>query len=84
MKCFSSGGDLNRQLDGESLLRNGCTQSKFDIQDMFYILRHKKSRICRGCDDGFPTQGSQVSTYLMPNMHGDHFLSLSVGHRDNN
>ncbi|XP_048006207.1 secernin-3 [Leguminivora glycinivorella] len=60
-KVFSSGGDVHRQLDGEALLRNGCKDSEFTIHDMFYVLRHKKSRICRGCDDGFPTQGSQVS-----------------------
>lgn len=59
-KCFSSGGDELRQQEGEKLLKEGTALAEFDVEDMFNILRHKESRICRGCDDTFPTQGSQV------------------------
>lgn len=61
-KCFSSGGDEVRQREGEKLLQLGTASSDFAVNDMFNILRHKESRICRGCDDTFPTQGSQVSS----------------------
>ncbi|CAH0402028.1 unnamed protein product [Chilo suppressalis] len=61
-KCFSSGGDEVRQEEGRKLLQLGTATSSFDVKDMFGILRHKESRICRGCDDTFPTQGSQVSS----------------------
>lgn len=59
-KCFSSGGDELRQREGEKLLKQKSASLAFDVRDMFNILRHKESRICRGCDDTFPTQGSQV------------------------
>ncbi|XP_014366385.2 secernin-2 [Papilio machaon] len=61
MKCFSSGGDEKRQKEGERLLREGTAASCFGVKDMFNVLRHKESCICRGCEDTFPTQGSQVS-----------------------
>lgn len=59
-KCFSSGGDELRFYEGEKLLRNETINADFKIESMFNILRHKESRICRSCDDTFPTQGSQV------------------------
>ncbi|XP_026759920.2 secernin-3 [Galleria mellonella] len=61
-ECFSSGGDELRQQEGEKLLKIATAESSFDVKDMFHILRHKESHICRGCDDTFPTQGSQVSS----------------------
>ncbi|XP_059055247.1 secernin-3 isoform X1 [Achroia grisella] len=61
-ECFSSGGDDIRQEEGEILLKNSTAGMSFDVKDMFYILRHKESFICRGCDDSYPTQGSQVSS----------------------
>ncbi|XP_026318681.1 secernin-1-like [Hyposmocoma kahamanoa] len=61
-KCFSSGGDELRQREGEKLLKQKSASLAFNVKDMFEILRHKESRICRGCDDTFPTQGSQVSS----------------------
>ncbi|XP_045458321.1 secernin-3 [Melitaea cinxia] len=60
--AFSSGGDEQRQMEGERLLREYSASKSFDVKDMFKILRHKESGICRACDDTFPTQGSQVST----------------------
>ncbi|CAH0578201.1 unnamed protein product [Chrysodeixis includens] len=60
-KCFSSGGDELRQQEGERLLKEGSASSSFGVKNMLDVLRHKDSRICRGCDDTFPTQGSQVS-----------------------
>ncbi|CAG9781960.1 unnamed protein product [Diatraea saccharalis] len=70
-KCFSSGGDEVRQEEGRKLLELATATSNFDVKDMFNILRHKESRICRGCDDTFPTQGSQVSclTNAAVNVH---------------
>lgn len=59
-QCFSSGGDESRQQEGERLLKEASISSMFDVTDMFNILRHKESHICRGCNDTFPTQGSQV------------------------
>lgn len=67
-KCFSSGGDESRQLAGEQLLENRTRNQSFDVEDMFDVLRHKESRICRGCDDGFPTQGSQVRDIIRINI----------------
>ncbi|XP_028171723.1 secernin-3 [Ostrinia furnacalis] len=61
-KCFSSGGDEVRQREGERLLKEESAGACFDVKNMFKVLRHKESRICRGCDDTFPTQGSQVSS----------------------
>nr|XP_021187588.2 secernin-3 [Helicoverpa armigera] len=60
-RCFSSGGDELRQREGERLLKEASVSSAFEVRDMMNILRHKDSRICRSCDDTFPTQGSQVS-----------------------
>ncbi|XP_032527207.2 secernin-3 [Danaus plexippus] len=60
--AFSSGGDELRQKQGERLLKQATVTSAFDVTDMFRILRHKESGICRACDDTFPTQGSQVSS----------------------
>ncbi|KAJ0183867.1 hypothetical protein K1T71_000290 [Dendrolimus kikuchii] len=61
-KCFSSGGDEIRYHEGEKLLRNTTIKAEFKVEDMFNILRHKESHICRSCDDAFPTQASQVSS----------------------
>ncbi|KAM3968635.1 secernin-3-like [Aphomia sociella] len=61
-ECFSSGGDELRQREGEKLLKEATAEAAFDVKDMFNVLRHKESHICRGCDDTFPTQGSQVSS----------------------
>lgn len=63
-KCFTSGGDELRQQEGARLLKEASANSAFDVKDMMKILRHKDSRICRGCDDTFPTQGSQVNITL--------------------
>ncbi|XP_013189142.2 secernin-3 [Amyelois transitella] len=60
-KCFSSGGDEFRQLEGEKLLKKLSSKALFDVHNMFDVLRDKESGICRECDDTFPTQGSQVS-----------------------
>ncbi|XP_047543937.1 secernin-3 [Vanessa atalanta] len=59
--AFSSGGDEQRQQEGERLLKESSAANNFDVKDMFNVLRHKESGICRACDDTFPTQGSQVS-----------------------
>ncbi|CAH1647592.1 unnamed protein product [Spodoptera littoralis] len=61
-RCFSSGGDEQRQQEGARLLKEGSSSSAFDVRAMMNVLRHKDSRICRSCDDTFPTQGSQVSS----------------------
>ncbi|XP_068618738.1 secernin-3 [Battus philenor] len=60
--CFSSGGDEMRQNEGARLLKEASASFCFDVKDMFNVLRHKESCICRSCDDTFPTQGSQVSS----------------------
>ncbi|CAF4753132.1 unnamed protein product [Pieris macdunnoughi] len=60
--AFSSGGDEMRQAEGERLLGALSSGKTFDIKAMMNILRHKDSCICRGVDDTFPTQGSQVSS----------------------
>ncbi|XP_049884675.1 secernin-2 [Pectinophora gossypiella] len=74
-ECFSSGGDETRQKEGERLLKEKCaTYIPFYVRFMFDILRHKESRICRGCEDTFPTQGSQVS-FLRPNTLGIHWFT---------
>lgn len=62
MKCYSSGGDEHRQREGTRLLQDYTYTPDFQVKDMMKILRHRESRICRGCDDTFPTQGSQVDT----------------------
>ncbi|CAK1554999.1 unnamed protein product [Leptosia nina] len=59
---FSSGGDEQRQAAGEKLLSQLTANNSFEVKDMFTILRHKESCICRGVEDTFPTQGSQVSS----------------------
>lgn len=61
MRCYSSGGDEMRQREGTRLLKEGTATFAFYVRDMMNILRHRESRICRGCDDTFPTQGSQVA-----------------------
>ncbi|KAG6452290.1 secernin-3 [Manduca sexta] len=70
-RCFSSGGDEVRQQEGEKLLKQATSEAMFDVRDMFNILRHKESHICRSCDDTFPTQGSQVSSLsaTSPSVH---------------
>ncbi|CAG9131460.1 unnamed protein product [Plutella xylostella] len=60
-KCFSSGGDDERQRCGERLLRELSSGRDFHVTHMLRVLRDQGSRICRGVDDCFPTQGSQVS-----------------------
>lgn len=45
---------------GESLLEKYTSSTKFCETDMFKILRDTESGICRPCNVGFPTQGSQV------------------------
>lgn len=60
--AFSSGGDGVRQAEGERLLAELTADKCFDVKAMFKILRHKDSFICRGVDDTFPTQGSQVTS----------------------
>ncbi|XP_038216427.1 secernin-3 [Zerene cesonia] len=60
--AFSSGGDEKRQAEGERLLSELSANKTFDVRDMFKVLRHKDSCICRSVDDTFPTQGSQVSS----------------------
>lgn len=44
-------------------MKERTNSSAFDVTNMLEILRHKESRICRGCDDTFPTQASQVHGY---------------------
>ncbi|KAL4717472.1 hypothetical protein ACJJTC_000621 [Scirpophaga incertulas] len=66
--CFSSGADEERQVAGEKLLRQKTENSSFFVHDMFDILRDRESRICRSCEDTFPTQGSQVSSLLENNI----------------
>lgn len=46
------------------MLKEATQAGRFNAQDMFNILRHKESGICRSCDDTFPTQGSQVNDLL--------------------
>ncbi|CAH2034448.1 unnamed protein product, partial [Iphiclides podalirius] len=61
-ECFSAGGDERRLKIGERLLRQGSATGAFGVREMFSVLRNKSSGICRGPEDTFPTQGSQVST----------------------
>uniref|UniRef100_A0A2H1V495 SFRICE_017280 n=1 Tax=Spodoptera frugiperda TaxID=7108 RepID=A0A2H1V495_SPOFR len=75
-RCFSSGGDEQRQQEGARLLKDGCSSSAFDVRDMMNVLRHKDSRICRSCDDTFPTQGSQVSS-LSDKMKSVHWFTAT-------
>ncbi|XP_039763683.1 secernin-3 [Pararge aegeria] len=74
--AFSSGGDEIRQKAGESLLKESTEAGPFNVQDMFNILRHKESGICRSCDDTFPTQGSQVSS-LSTNTMSVHWFTAT-------
>ncbi|KAJ8737537.1 hypothetical protein PYW08_000132 [Mythimna loreyi] len=69
MRCYSSGGDEQRQREGTRLLKDHTSSPGFHVQDMMKILRHRESRICRGCDDTFPTQGSQVSCLSATNVN---------------
>ncbi|KOB79052.1 Secernin-2, partial [Operophtera brumata] len=73
-KIFASGGDLMRQDEGERLLREGILNRHFNVKKMMQILRQKENRICRGCDDSFPTQGSQVSR-LSPGISVHYFTA---------
>lgn len=54
-----SPGD-ERYKAGESLLAKYTSSNSFRETDMFKILRNSESGICRPCEVGFPTQGSQV------------------------
>lgn len=69
MKCYSSGGDENRQREGTRLLLDYTYTPDFQVREMMIILRHRMSRICRGYDDTFPTQGSQVSCLSATNVN---------------
>ncbi|XP_050683655.1 secernin-3 [Leptidea sinapis] len=60
--AFSSGGDEMRWAHGKRLLGELSKDKSFDVKRMFRVLRDKASCICRGVDDMFPTQGSQVSS----------------------
>lgn len=60
-----------RYLDGKKLLERYSSSNTFRETDMFKVLRHKPSGICRDCDSAFPTAGSQVSTLSssIPSVH---------------
>lgn len=63
--CEAFSGEKNpgddRYRAGESLLAKYTSSNSFRETDMFKILRDTESGICRPCDVGFPTQGSQVN-----------------------
>lgn len=54
----------DRYKAGENLLAKYTSSKSFRETDMFKILRDTESGICRPCDVGFPTQGSQVNFNL--------------------
>ncbi|XP_050307016.1 secernin-3 [Anthonomus grandis grandis] len=71
-QAFSAEGKSEvRYLAGQKLLGKFTSSNSFRETDMFKILRDKESGICRDCDDGFPTTGSQVSTLTStrPSVH---------------
>ncbi|KAL7637703.1 UNVERIFIED_CONTAM: hypothetical protein RMT77_011312 [Armadillidium vulgare] len=61
-KAFGRGSeDCSRYDAGKKLLEDLTKDGDFSLTSMFTILRDQPSNICRGADEGFPSQGSMVS-----------------------
>ncbi|MCL4128011.1 UNVERIFIED_CONTAM: hypothetical protein GTU68_013282 [Idotea baltica] len=61
-EVFGKDDDCSRLVAGEKLLE--FPSADFTLTSMFEVLRDKESNICRGIEDGFPTQGSMVSVLV--------------------
>lgn len=63
---------MARQNEAERVLLDAvydiASHDRFDAKKMMLLLRQKDYRVCRGCDDPFPTQGSQVCTFINENI----------------
>lgn len=81
-KAFGTGQE-ERFVIGKKLLDQLTEGSSFSETDMMKILRDEKSRICRSCDDEFPTAASQVSV-LSPSDKKRPHLHFMTGTPDAN
>ncbi|RXG67596.1 Secernin-2 [Armadillidium vulgare] len=74
-KAFGRGSeDCSRYDAGKKLLQDLTKDGDFSLTSMFAILRDQPSNICRGADEGFPSQGSMVKPRFERTVDRSHVL----------